>query len=63
MVKIASYQLQWKIPRGGVAFVKMLDIYCADKDVSTLDLAAGMRKWIGHRCTNHAIFLALASSA
>lgn len=63
MVKIAQYQLEWKIARGRTAFVKMLDIYCVDKDVSTLDLAVGMRKWIGHRWTNHAIFLALASSA
>lgn len=41
----------------------MLDIYCAEKDVSTLSLAVRMRKWMCHRWTNLAIFLALASSA
>lgn len=40
----------------------MLEIYYADKDVSTVALAVGKRKWIGHRWTNHIICLVLASS-
>lgn len=43
--------------------MEMLDIYCDDIDVSTMALAAVMRKWIAHRQTNHAIFLASPSSA
>lgn len=41
VVKTASYQQQWKIPTGGKAFVKTMEIYCADRDVSNIGFSSG----------------------
>lgn len=41
MVRIAQYQLQRKIPRGGRPFAKMMGIYCVDKDVCNTGFSSG----------------------